>query len=149
MFNHFRFSICFPKFRKYFGIFDVFIKEIVVFNIVFVFVVLDSIWWHGFFLFVFDIFPSSSSSSAVVVVSRRRRRPLSAGVGRFWRHWISKGSPKRSFLQKIHLNYQKYDDQEQCQTKHEIMMDNRCEKEVSWEVKRVSALYFLQCKRLR
>ena len=44
----------FPTFRKYFGIFDVFVKEIVIVYIGFGFVVLNSIWEHG--------------------VSRRRRR---------------------------------------------------------------------------
>ena len=76
------------SFRKCFGMFDVFVKVIVIFNIGFGFVVLKSIWWHGLKLFL-DIFPSSSvvvrrrrpsssSSSVVVVVVRRRRRPSSS-----------------------------------------------------------------------
>ena len=48
-------SIYFSRFRKYFGIFDVFVKQIVIFNIGFGFVVLNSIWEHGLKMF-FDIF---------------------------------------------------------------------------------------------
>ena len=37
-------SIFFSRFRKYFGYFGYFVKEIVILNIVFGFVVLNSIW---------------------------------------------------------------------------------------------------------
>ena len=40
-------SIYFSRFRKYFGILGVFVKQIVILNIVFGFVVLNSIWEHG------------------------------------------------------------------------------------------------------
>ena len=48
-------SIYFSRFRKYFGIFGVFVKQIVIFNIGFGFVVLNSIWEHGLKI-CFDIF---------------------------------------------------------------------------------------------
>ena len=69
------------KHRKCFGIFGVFVKEIVIFNIGFGFVVLESIWWHGLKIFL-ELFSSSSSSSSssVVVVVVRRRRPSSSSV---------------------------------------------------------------------
>ena len=37
-------SIYFARFRKYFGLFGCFVKQIINFNIVFGFIVLDSIW---------------------------------------------------------------------------------------------------------
>ena len=40
-------SIYFSRFRKYLGIFGVFVKQIVLLNIVFGFAVLVSIWEHG------------------------------------------------------------------------------------------------------
>ena len=40
-------SIYFSKIIKYFVFFGYFVKEIVIVNSVFGFVVLNSIWWHG------------------------------------------------------------------------------------------------------
>ena len=47
--------IYFSRFRKYLGIFGVFVKQLVILNSVFGFVVLNSIWVHGLKMF-FDIF---------------------------------------------------------------------------------------------
>ena len=51
VFEHFRFFEIFHTNKiiwTYFGIWGVFVKEVAILNIGFGFVVLNSIWWHGF-----------------------------------------------------------------------------------------------------
>ena len=54
-------SICFSRFRTYFVFGGCFVKQIVFFNIVFGFVVLNSIWEHCLKI-VFDIFSKFSKN---------------------------------------------------------------------------------------
>ena len=56
-------SVYFSRFRKYFVVFGVFVKQIVISNSVFGFVVLNSIWEHVFNIF-FDIFRKQNQKSS-------------------------------------------------------------------------------------